>query len=136
MITMTEKERKQQKRVSTVTVSIYTKKIMREWSKLHFPGERKTFDQIIQLLIEESSQKNPDPLRWNLNPLERKVLKLIEDNINTSRGIIDHLAEEEIKTTQRNVQMTLDSLRRKRLIDREKKNWREFQYHLLLKKVD
>ncbi|WMT49337.1 MAG: hypothetical protein RE472_03125 [Thermoplasmatales archaeon] len=57
---MTEKERKQQKRVSTVTVSVYTKKIMREWSKLHFPGERKTFDQIIQLLIEESSQKNPE----------------------------------------------------------------------------
>ncbi len=122
------------KRLSTITLSTNTKKMMREWSKLRYPGERKSFDQIIQILLEESYQKNPDPLRWNLSAMEKEILKLIEKEVGTSRDITDKLGKKKIKTTQRNVQMVLEALRRKGLIGRKKKNWREYQYYVLLKK--
>ena len=66
--------------------------------------------------------------------MEKEILKLIEKEVGTSRDITDKLGKKKIKTTQRNVQMVLEALRRKGLIGRKKKNWREYQYYVLLKK--
>ena len=131
-----EGKKGERKSLSTITLGTDTKKMMREWCRLRYPGERKSFDQIIQILLEESYQKNPDPLRWNLSAMEKEILKLIEKEIGTSRDITDKLGKKKIKTTQRNVQMVLEALRRKGLIGRKKKNWREYQYYVLLKKKD
>ena len=119
---------------ATLSVSIFTKKSLQEWKKLHYPRERKTYDQIIQLLLEESARKNPNHLKFNLNPLEKKVFSLVEAQHDTSRKLIEIMSGE-MRITQRSIQNALESLRRKKLLDRRIIKGREY-YYFVPKKDD
>lgn len=119
---------------ATLSVSIFTKKSLQEWKKLHYPMERKTYDQIIQLLLEESARKNPDHLKFNLNSLEKKVFSLVQEQHDTSRRLIEIMSGE-MRITQRSIQNALESLRRKKLLDRRIRKGREY-YYFVPKKDD
>ena len=128
---MRKMKNRKEKRSVLLSVNAHTRELLLEWKELHFPGERKTFDELIRLLIDDSSKKNPDPFRWNIPRLERQVLSLLEDNVVTSRTIYDCLDAEGTKITLRSVENALESLRRKRLIERVRKG-KEYQYFILL----
>lgn len=119
------------KLITTIRVNIFTKKTLSEWRKLNYPRERMTYDQIIQRLLEESARKDTNRIKFNLTPLEKIVLSLVGENKDTSRAIHDELILQEYNTTQRSVENALESLRRKKLLDREILKGREYRYFLI-----
>ena len=83
------------------------------------------------LALEESARKDTNRIKFNLTPLEKIVLSLVGENKDTSRAIHDELILQEYNTTQRSVENALESLRRKKLLDREILKGREYRYFLI-----
>ena len=128
-----ESWRRQKERKVTVQISEALRHQLQMWDEIHYTGRRRTYEQIIQELLEREKSEEPDFLKWHLKNTEKLVLESIKNGARTSTEIREDLrGHHNIEMTLRAYQNILDSLVEKKLIIRMAKptDGRAYTYSL------
>jgi len=107
-------------RKTTIQISEKTRHKLQQWDEIHYIGQRRSYDEIIQEILKNENTEEPDFLKWHLNNSDKLIMNAIRKGCKTSGMIREELMKDNIELSLRSVQTHLDSLTNKNLIIREK----------------
>ena len=116
-------------RKTTIQISEKTRHKLQQWDEIHYVGQRRTYDEIIQEILKNETTEEPDFLKWHLNNSDKLILNAIRKGCETSGMIREELRKDNIELSLRSVQVHLDSLTTRNLIIRMK-GGKEHSYKL------
>ena len=116
-------------RKTTIQISEKTRHKLQQWDEIHYIGQRRTYDEIIQEILKNENTEEPDFLKWHLNNSDKLILNAIRKGCKTSGMIREELRKDNIELSLRSVQVHLDSLTTRNLIIRMK-GGKEHSYKL------
>ena len=132
-LSVRESWRRLRDRKVSIQISEDLRHKLQMWDEIHYTGRRRTYERIIQELLEREKGEEPDFLKWHLKNTEKLVLESIKNGSRTSTEIREDLrANHNIDMTLRAYQSILDSLVEKKLIIRMPKptDGRAYTYSL------
>ena len=116
-------------RKTTIQISEKTRHKLQQWDEIHYIGQRRSYDEIIQEILKNEKTEEPNFLKWHLNNSDKLILNAIRKGCETSGKIREELRKDNIELSLRSVQVHLDSLTTRNLIIRMK-GGKEHSYKL------
>ena len=116
-------------RKTTIQISEKTRHKLQQWDEIHYIGQRRSYDEIIQEILKNEKTEEPNFLKWHLNNSDKLILNAIRKGCETSGMIREELRKDNIELSLRSVQVHLDSLTTRNLIIRMK-GGKEHSYKL------
>ena len=71
-------------RKTTIQISEKTRHKLQQWDEIHYVGQRRTYDEIIQEILKNETTEEPDFLKWHLNNSDKLILNAIRKGCETS----------------------------------------------------